>query len=67
MWFTLCQFRLSISLAMAQSSHNSKIYNIVVHAPVVMCEPRNRDNGASDIWALTAYIMSTFSNVSVAP
>ena len=20
-----------------------------------MCEPRNRDNGASDIWALTAY------------
>ena len=20
-----------------------------------MCEPRNRDNGASDVWALTAY------------
>ena len=32
MWFTLCQFRLSISLAMAHFSHNSKIYNIVVHA-----------------------------------
>ena len=32
MWFTLCQFRLSISLAMAQPSHNSEIYNIVVHA-----------------------------------
>ena len=22
---------------------------------VVMCEPGNRDNGASDVWALTAY------------
>ena len=21
-----------------------------------MCEPRNRDNGASDVWALTAYM-----------
>ena len=20
-----------------------------------MCEPRNRDNGASDVWALTVY------------
>ena len=20
-----------------------------------MCEPQNRDNGASDVWALTAY------------
>ena len=32
MWFTLCQFRVSISFAMAQSSHNSEIYNIGVHA-----------------------------------
>ena len=32
MWFTLCQFRLSISFAMAQSSHNSEIYNNGVHA-----------------------------------
>ena len=31
------------------------MYNIVVHAHVVMREPRNRDNGASDVWALTAY------------
>ena len=23
-----------------------------------MCEPRNRDNGASDLWTLTAYIQS---------
>ena len=23
-----------------------------------MCEPRNRDNGASDVWALTAYTKS---------
>ena len=29
-----------------------------------MCEPRNRDNGASDVWALTAYIYS--ENFSVA-
>ena len=36
---------------MAQSSHNSEIYNIGVHAR----EPQNHDNGASDIWALTAY------------
>ena len=27
-----CQFRLSISLAMAQFLHNSEIYNIVIHA-----------------------------------
>ena len=32
MWFTLCQFRLSISFVTAQSSHNSEIYNIGVHA-----------------------------------
>ena len=38
---------LSISFATAQSSHNSEIYNIG--------ELWNRDNGASDIWALTAY------------
>ena len=56
MWFTLCQFRLSISFATAQSSHNSEIYNIGVHAgAVVTSERRNRDNGASDVWALTAY------------
>ena len=46
---------LSISFAMAQSSHNSEIDNIVVHCAVVTREPRNRDNGASDVWALTAY------------
>ena len=40
---------------MAQSSHNSEIHNIGVHAQyIVMREPRNRDNGASDVWALTA-------------
>ena len=32
MWFTLCQFRLSILIATAQSSHNSEIYDIGVHA-----------------------------------
>ena len=54
---------LSISFAMAQSSHNSEIYNIAVHAcAVVTREPRNRDNGASDVWALTAYRdITTFS------
>ena len=56
MWFTLCQFRLSISLAMAQPSH-IKLWNLqyCCSCAVVMCEPRNRDNGASDVWALTAY------------
>ena len=29
-----------------------------------MCEPRNRDNGASDVWALTAYTDNE-TNVSV--
>ena len=47
---------LSISFVTAQSSHYSEIYNIVVHeCAVVMHEPRNRDNGASDVWALIAY------------
>ena len=25
-----------------------------------MCEPRNRDNGASDVWDLTAYCMHIY-------
>ena len=25
-----------------------------------MREPRNRDNGASDVWALTAYMIDSF-------
>ena len=66
MWFTLCQFRLSISFATAQSSHNSEIYNIGVPC-AVPSEPRNRDNGASDVWALTAYcVMSEAYHIDCA-
>ena len=29
-----------------------------------MCEPRNRDNGASDLWTLKAYLKnSTFAGI----
>ena len=30
-----------------------------------MCEPRNRDNGASDFWALTAYMWLLRSYVAL--
>ena len=26
-----------------------------------MCEPRNRDNGASDLWTLTAYYVKLYT------
>ena len=47
---------LSISSATAQSSHNSEIYNIGAHAQYIGTrEPGNHDNGASDVWTITAY------------
>ena len=52
MWFTLCKFHTRWH----ESSHNSEIYNIGARACTVgMREPGNHDNGASDVWALTAY------------
>ena len=58
MWFTLCQFHLSISCAMA-CSHQifAELWNLqhCCSCAVVTSEPRNGDNGASDVWALTAY------------
>ena len=36
-------------------SHKSEIYNIACSCAEGMCEPRNRDNGASDLWTLTVY------------
>ena len=47
---------LSISFATAQSSHNSEIYNITCAVDLYRTrEPGNHDNGASDVWTLTAY------------
>ena len=40
MWFTQCKFR--------NLQH-------CCSCALGMCEPRNRDNGASDLWTLTAY------------
>ena len=37
------------------SSHNSEICNIGARATVGLREPGNHDNGASDLWTLTAY------------
>ena len=35
-------------------SHNSEIYNIGVQCAVVTSKPRNRANGASDVWAFNS-------------
>ena len=51
---------LSISFATAQSSHNSEIYNIGATCAVGTREPGNHDNGASDVWTLTAYSFLLF-------
>ena len=32
-----------------------------------MCEPQNRDNGASDFWTLTAYSISNLESTSYGP
>ena len=32
-----------------------------------MCEPRNRDNGASDLWTLTAYYRVTIMLNQIVP
>ena len=45
MWFTLCKFLTRKH----ESSHNT------CPVQVGMREPGNHDNGASDVWALTAY------------
>ena len=50
---------LSISFAMAQSSHNSEIYKHWCTCAVGTREPGKHDYGASDVWTLTAYSKET--------
>ena len=60
MWFSrnvnfACKFHWRWH-AVFGSSHNSEIYNIGARAQYTgLHEPGNHDNGASDLWTLTAY------------
>ena len=45
-WFTLCQFHCQF---------HSRRHGLRITLKLVTREPRNRDNVASDVWALTAY------------
>ena len=59
MWFTLCKFCLSISCATACNLRlfALELWNLQLWCTcaVGMREPGNHDNGAIDVWALTAY------------
>ena len=53
-WFTLCQFRCQF-----HSRRHSLRLTLKCACAVVTREPRNRDNGASDVCALTISVPQT--------
>ena len=53
-WITLCQFHCQFHSRWHSLRITLKSTTLVCMRRVT-CEPRNRDNGAGDVWALTAY------------